>query len=111
MGAGTSTTIATAVYGGTCASRLGVSGYVVITPGDIPNPVSVAEMLHPDVIQQVGIPESMTCAAFRDDSLNWSGVSGEGWSTSWAQWVNDGNGGAVCTRTLVYTANRQWSVA
>lgn len=117
MGAGTSTTIATAVYGSACVTgvntgttRLGVSGYVVITPGDIPNPVSVAETLHPDILQQVGIPESMTCAAFRDDSLNWSGVSGEGWSTSWAQWVNDGKGGAVCTRTLVYTANRQWSV-
>ncbi len=23
-----------------------------------------------------------------------------GWSKSWAEWINDGKGGAVCTREL-----------
>lgn len=117
MGAGTSTTIATAVYGSVCVTgvnagttRLGVSGYVVITPGDIPNPVSVAETLPPNVLQQVGMPNT-GCADIDHNELNWAGISSGGWTQSWAQWVNDGKGGSVCTRTLVYTSNRQWSVA
>jgi hypothetical protein len=111
MGVGSETSISTAPYGRICSDRFGSNGYVIITPGATSSSMSPTQNLPSDVIQQVGIPESMTCADFRDDSLNWAGISSGGWTQSWAQWVNDGNGRAVCTRTLVYTANRQWSVA
>jgi hypothetical protein len=62
-------------------------------------------------IQQFGKPASETCEAAAPVSLNWSGVSSGGWSESWAQWMNGGNGGAVCTRTLVYsTGQSRWVV-
>ena len=39
------------------------------------------------------------------------GVTSGGWGESWAQWMNGGTGGAVCTRTLVYsTAQSRWVV-
>lgn len=63
------------------------------------------------VVQQFGRPASGTCASAASESLNWSGVASGGWGDSWAQWMNGGNGGAVCTRTLTYsTAQSRWVV-
>jgi len=63
------------------------------------------------VIQQFGKPASGVCDSAAPESLNWSSVASSGWSESWAQWVNGGNGGGVCTRTLVYsTAQSRWVV-
>ncbi len=56
------------------------------------------------IFQQFGIPATGSCAAAAPESLNWSGVASGGWSESWAQWMNGGNGGAVCSRSLVYSA-------
>ena len=64
------------------------------------------------VMQQFGKPATGTCDAAAPDSLNWAGVSTGGWGESWAQWANGGNGGAVCTRTLIYSDNLSgWTVA
>lgn len=60
----------------------------------IPNPV----------MQQFGKPTTGTCNAAQPPGLNWSGVPSGGCTESWAQWVSGGTGGAVCTRTLVYSA-------
>jgi hypothetical protein len=60
------------------------------------------------VVQQFGRPASGTCADAAPITLNWGGASSGGWSESWAQWMNSGNGGAVCTRTLSYSAGA-WS--
>ncbi|CAB5019812.1 unannotated protein [freshwater metagenome] len=59
----------------------------------------------PDTIQEV--PRPITgCASFvSDSSVNWAGVSGIGWTPSWAQWVDDGHGGEVCVRLLSYNTN------
>jgi hypothetical protein len=57
----------------------------------------------PDVLQQVVSPAA-GCATFADASLNWGGAGSGGWGSSWAQWANDGKGGAVCTRTLRFDA-------
>ena len=57
------------------------------------------------VFQQFGKPAVGSCEAAAPESLNWSGVASGGWGESWAQWMNGGNGGAVCTRTLVYSDN------
>jgi hypothetical protein len=62
----------------------------------------------PPVVQQFGRPPSGTCADAAPITLNWGGASSGGWSESWAQWMNSGNGGAVCTRTLSYSAGA-WS--
>lgn len=62
-------------------------------------------------VQEFGKPASGTCAAGQPAGLNWAGVPSGGWGESWAQWVNGGNGGAVCTRTLVYsTAQSRWVI-
>lgn len=63
------------------------------------------------VIQQFGKPAVGTCEAAAPAELNWSGVPGGGWGESWSQWMNAGTGGAVCTRTLVYSPRGMWVVA
>ena len=63
------------------------------------------------LFQQFGKPSFGTCDAVAPESLNWSGVASGGWGESWAQWMNGGNGGAVCTRTLIYSTNEsKWIV-
>lgn len=63
------------------------------------------------VLQQFGMPATGTCDEAQPEGLNWSGVAGGGWGVSWAQWLNGGTGGAVCTRTLNYsTAQSKWVV-
>jgi hypothetical protein len=66
----------------------------------------------PRVMQQFGKPASGTCADAAPVTLNWGGASSGGWGESWAQWMNGGLGGAVCTRDLVYsTGAATWGVA
>lgn len=75
------------------------------------NDVAAATAMGPsDVLQQVGRPLG-GCAAISDPALNWSGVSSSGWGESWAQWVDGGRGGTVCSRTLAYSAaSSSWFV-
>jgi hypothetical protein len=54
------------------------------------------------LIQQFGKPDVGSCEDVASPDLNWAGVASGGWSESWAQWMHDGNGGAVCTRTLEF---------
>lgn len=62
------------------------------------------------VMQQVGLPAG-GCEAVTATELNIGGAGSGGWGQSWAQWVNDGEGGAVCTRTLVYSPTLgSWTV-
>jgi len=64
------------------------------------------------VTQQFGKPASGTCDATQPSGLNWAGVASGGWANSWAQWMNGGTGGFVCSRTLVYsTTQSKWVVA
>lgn len=64
----------------------------------------------PEWLQQVGMPASGECTGIDDAALNRGGASAGGWGRSWAQWMNDGAGGAVCTRTLAYVGNGRWTV-
>ena len=62
-------------------------------------------------IQQFPMPETGTCDEAEPEGVNWSGVASGGWGESWAQWMNDGEGGEVCTRTLIYnTSKAAWEV-
>jgi len=56
-------------------------------------------------LQQVGVPAVGGCASINDPSLNWAGVPYGGWGLSWAQWINNGAGGQVCSRVLVFDAS------
>ena len=58
-------------------------------------------------IQQFGLPDAQTCQEAAPEDLNWSGVGSGGWGQSWAQWMNDGLGGEVCTRILVYSQTQE----
>jgi len=69
--------------------------------GSSPN----ASSAPPPIIQEFGKPASGTCDVAEPEGLNWAGVSSGGWGESWAGWMNDGAGGAVCTRTLVYSSS------
>jgi hypothetical protein len=65
----------------------------------------------PPILQQFGMPASGDCHGGEPTGLNWSGVSSGGWGVSWAQWANDSEGGAVCTRMLVYsTEQSKWII-
>ena len=90
------TTIVTLVFGGSGGGSSDSTAF-----SSAPSPV----------FQQFGKPSSATCEAVAPESLNWSSVASGGWGESWAQWMNGGNGGAVCTRTLIYnTAQSRWIV-
>lgn len=76
-----------------------------------PATASTATALPADVIQQFGMPATGTCDEAEPEGLNWSGVANGGWGVSWAEWMNGGAGGVVCTRTLVYsTTQSKWVV-
>ena len=94
---------------GSCNGRsvtLSISGG---SPGQSTSPGSSAPA---PIVQQFGMPARGTCDEVQPDGLDWSGVSRGGWGVSWAQWMHGGNGGAVCTRTLVYsTVQSKWTVA
>lgn len=69
---------------------------------------AVAGSTPPDVLQHVGLPKSGSCTDVDDSKLNWAGVNSGGWTASWAQWVNNGSGGAICGRTLQYAPSGRW---
>lgn len=74
--------------------------YTAPVPSQTPQPL----------LQQVGQPTG-GCSSVADQKLNWAGSESGGWGTSWAQWVNGGRGGVVCTRYLVWTTTGRWTVA
>ena len=71
---------------------------------------SSSDSAPPDVLQHVGLPKSGSCADVDDSMLNWAGVNSGGWTPSWAQWINEGSGGAICGRTLYYAPSGRWAV-
>lgn len=81
-----------------------------ISSGDASAPIT-DEALPEPIQQQFGKPKTGACDDAQPTGLNWGGVADGGWHESWAQWVNDGKGGAVCTRMLVYsTSLARWTV-
>lgn len=84
--------------------------FTVTSGGGSPSS-SAASSEPPRVFQQFGKPLTGTCDSAAPATLNWAGVMSGGWGESWAQWMNGGKGGAVCTRMLVYSSSRgAWTV-
>jgi len=82
-----------------------------IQPDPEPDPDSTSGGTPAPRIQQFEKPATSTCDAAQPEGLNWGGASSGGWGESWAQWVNEGQGGAVCTRTLAFnTSTATWQV-
>ena len=65
----------------------------------------------PPVLQQFGRPGVGGCADAAPAPTQLPGAPTGGWGESWAQWMNGGKGGAVCTRMLVYsTTHSKWII-
>ncbi len=79
----------------------GGTTYIDLTVVEATVASSVEQSSPADLIQQVGMP-AIGCTDVRVTGADWAGVASDGWSQSWAEWVNNGKGGAVCTRTLAY---------
>lgn len=71
-----------------------------------PSSSSNAPAAPADLMQQVGAASDGKCTSIIDTSLNWAGVTSGGWGLSWAQWLNGGKGGTVCSRSLYYNLNK-----
>lgn len=68
-------------------------------------------MLLHDEFQQVGVPASGNCADVPSPVGHYPGFPFGGWSKSWAQWINNGAGGPVCTRELYFDQNAgEWEI-
>ena len=81
------------------------TSWVVSTSGGGSSSSRTTSATPSPLLQQFGKPASGTCAEAASDSLNWSGVASGGWSESWAQWMNDGQGGYVCNREIFFNAS------
>ena len=85
------------------------AAYIVILPLTVTNaPVAPAhadgstpQPPQPIIgLQQVGVPASGDCADVPASVGHDQGFPIGGWSKSWANWINNGTGGPVCTRTV-----------
>jgi YVTN family beta-propeller protein len=64
-------------------------------------------------IQQYSLPAGAQCGENPPVVVDFPGLIDmrhDGWSTSWANWPNEGRGGIVCSRQPFYTAAGTWSV-
>jgi hypothetical protein len=61
------------------------------------------------VQQSVGLPDSGSCADVDESLLEWGAEFKGGWTRSWQEWVNGGQGGDTCTRMITYVRSTgQW---
>ena len=89
-------TYALVVYRGTRGPELGEIPLTVTNDPIAPAPPPVPII----GLQQVGVPASGDCADVPVSVGHDQGFPIGGWSKSWANWINNGQGGAVCTRTV-----------
>lgn len=87
--------------------------YITVQVPRQPEPTSATPTSGPKpVLQQFGMTNGASCETTASPGLNWAGVRSGGWGHSWAQWMHGGQGGPVCTRTLVYSnAQGRWILA
>jgi len=98
------------VWDGTSLGAL-IATIFINSSGSDPNSSAVSLGTPAPIIQQFGKPRTGTCDAAAPQDLNWSGVASGGWGETWGEWMNDGKGGAVCSRTLVYSTNQaRWII-
>lgn len=106
MGTVGSGTIPFLVYGGNPNTTITVT---VVDPAV--EVVVPRVIVLPDEFQQVGVPASGSCADVPSPVGHYPGFPFGGWSKSWAQWINNGAGGPVCTRELYFDQNAsEWEI-
>jgi len=82
------------------------TNFTVTVANPAPQPTEEISGMQP-LLQQVGMPITGDCTNVEDSHLAWgTGLSG-GWSRSWAEWVNAGSGGPVCSRSFAFDTNSQ----
>ena len=97
--------------GGETGTAFTVTSTVQPGPDPDPDPESTSSSTPAPRIQQFEKPATGTCDEAQPEGLNWGGASSGGWGESWAQWMHEGQGGAVCTRTLAFnTSTATWQV-
>ncbi len=102
-------------YGGSlfvAVSQFG-TGNRVMTSGTSSTSPGTSSTLGPVApAQQVGLPATGSCTDVDASQITWGASILGGWKQSWAWWANNGAGGPVCTRDLVYnTSTGTWSPA
>ena len=101
----------TSAYSVTITPR-NTNGWGLSVTSSIGNVGSSSTQTPPAIIQQVGMPPSGSCADVVGTRFGSQTSIQGGWGQSWARWVNDGLGGAVCTRMLVYSNSQsRWVLA
>lgn len=80
--------------------EIGTGAFHNISVNVVTAPVPVPVLQGHDYLQQVGVPASGSCANVPSPTGHWPGFPFGGWTKSWAQWINNGKGGAVCTREI-----------
>lgn len=96
---------ATAVGLGNTSVNIGLysGGLETITVTVVAQPVPAPVYEAHDYFQQVGVPASGKCSDVASPTGHWAGFPFGGWGKSWAQWINNGKGGPVCTREITFS--------
>lgn len=76
-------------------------GFVTFTAPAPPNDDAIPAAGPADLVQQVEIPASGSCADVKDADLKWGTDLTGGWHKAWGDWANR----FVCSRTFHYGAN------
>ena len=108
---GQATDLEVAASGSFAALSIGTTNRVIVVNLP-PVPASGAEV-PTAALQQYAPTDGSPCGTNAPDAVDFPGIAQlrtEGWSASWAQWPNEGRGGAVCTRQPYYTAAGTWAV-
>ena len=101
LGSGSSRTLTFGAVGTGSISTFYFSDSLAVTVHDpTVKTVTYPPFVGHDWVQQVGVPASGSCDDVSSTVGHWVGAPIGGWSLSWAQWINDGQGGPVCTREL-----------
>lgn len=93
--------------GGGSVSFSSLGTYTLVPPASFGCSLTVQVVAEPvaappahDYFQQVGVPASGNCADVPTPVGHFRGYPIGGWSKSWAWWINEGRGGAVCVRAV-----------
>ena len=78
------------------------------------SPALTGENVPQAAVQQFELVGNASCNQVPEGFVDFPGISDSlrnvGWSQSWAEWAQSGQGGLVCTRQPFYTSAGTWSV-
>ena len=108
---GAATDLQVSETGSFAAISVGTTNRVIIV--NLPPVPASGPEVPTAALQQYAPTDGSPCGTNAPDAVDFPGIAQlrtEGWSASWAQWPNEGQGGAVCTRQPYYTSTGTWAV-